>query len=112
MKLEVEKHRSYKVQFEQMMKIWEGKISGVSKSMDNAKRLLKRTQPLRGVVKHTRKMNLYLQAKNIALKDQVEDLQEQLDMIQVELEKKGPRMRVVEELMGQPIVNEEESPKD
>ena len=74
LKLEAEKHRFEKVEFDQMMKKWDSKLSSVSKSMDNSKRLLKRTQPFRLVVKHTKKMKLHLQAKNKALKDQVEDL--------------------------------------
>lgn len=95
-----------------MMKKWDSQLSSVSNSMDNVKRLMKRTQPLRLVVKHTKKMNLHLIAENRSLKGQVEDLQEQLDLIQDELEKKGLRMEVVEEPIGQPIVNEDETPKD
>lgn len=112
LKLEAKKHRCEKDEFDRMIKKWDSKISSVSKSMDNAKRMLKRTQPLRLVVKDTRKMNLHLQAENISLKFQVEDLQEQLDLIQEELEKKGLRMKVVEEPIGQPIMNEDETPKD
>ena len=57
-------------------------------------------------------MNLHLQSKNITLKDQVEDLQEQLDLIQVELENKGLKMKVVEEPISQLIINEGEIPQE
>ena len=57
-------------------------------------------------------MNLNLQAKNISLQNEVEDLQEQMDMIQDELEKKGLKMKGIEEPKGQPIFNEDETPKD
>ena len=55
---------------------------------------------------------MHLQSKKRALKDQVEDLQEQLDLIQIELEKKGLMMTVVEEPISQLIVNVEEIPKE
>ena len=35
-----------------------------------------------------------------------------MDMIQDELEKKGLKMKLIEEPEGQPIVNEDETPKD
>jgi len=47
----------------------------------------------------------------MTLKDQVKDLQEQLDLIKEELEKKGLKMIVVEEPIAQLIVNEEEKPQ-
>ena len=42
----------------------------------------------------------------------MEEPQEQMDMIQDDLEMKGLKMKVIEEPEGQPIVNEDETPKD
>ena len=53
-----------------------------------------------------------LKSKNRALKYQVDYLQEQLDLIHVELEKKGLKMTVVEEPISQLIVNQEETPQE
>ena len=64
---------------------------------------------MRGEVKHNRKINLYLQSKNRTLKDQVKDLQEQLELIHEELEKKGLKMTLVEKPIAQLIINEEET---
>lgn len=55
--LEAEKHRSEKNEFDQMMKKWDKQLLNVSESMSNAKNLLKRTQHLRLIAKHTRRMN-------------------------------------------------------
>ena len=74
--------------------------------------LIKWTQPLRGEVKYIKKIKFHLQTKNMALKDNVQDLQEQLDLIHVELEKKGLKMTMVEEPFSQLIVNEEETPQE
>ena len=90
-----------------MRKIWEERVTSVSKTLDNTEKLIKWTQPLRGEVKHIKWIILQFQSKNRALKDQVEDIQEQLDLIQMELEKKGLKMTVVEEPISQLIVNEE-----
>ena len=60
-------------------------------------------------MKHNRKINLYLQSKNRTLKDQVKDLQEQLELIHEELEKKGLKMTLVEKPIAQLIINEEET---
>ena len=46
LKLEAEKHRFEKGEFEQMMKKWDKQLSSVSKYIDNAKRLMKMTKPL------------------------------------------------------------------
>ena len=97
-KQEVKKHGIEKVHFEKMRKIWEDQVISVSKTLDNIKKLMKCNQTLtRGEVKHVRRMNLHLQSINRALKEKLEDLQEQLDLIHVELEKKGLKMTVVEE---------------
>ena len=56
-------------------------------------------------------MNLHLKYKNRKLKDQVKYLQEQLELIHEEMEKKGLKMTVVEELTAQLIINEEETPQ-
>ena len=93
-----------------MRKIWEYQLTSVSKTLENTKKLIKWTQPLRGEVKHIKKVNLHLQSKNRTLKDQVKDLQEQLELIHEELEKKGLRMTVVEEHIAQLIINEDETP--
>ena len=69
LKLEAEKHRSEKIEFDQMMKKWDNQLSSVSESMSNAKRLLKRTQPLRIVAKHTKNMIMHLQAKKRSLQN-------------------------------------------
>ena len=74
------------------------------------KKMIKWTQPLRREVKHIKKVNLRLQSKNRTLKDQFKDLQEQLELIYEELEKKGLNMTVVEEPIAQLIINEEETP--
>ena len=95
-----------------MRKIWEDQVTSVSKTLENTERLIKWTQPLRGEVKHIKKIKLHLQSKNRALKDKVQDLQEKLDLIHEELEKKGLKMTVVEEPISQMIVNEEETPQE
>ena len=110
--LEEKKHRAEKVQFEQIRKIWEEQVTCVSKNLENIENLMKWTHPLRGEFKHVRRMNSHLESKNGSLKDKVEDLQEQLDLIQMELEKKGLKMTVVEETISQLIVNKEEIPKE
>ena len=46
------------------------------------------------------------------MKDQVKDLQEQLELIHEELEKKGLKMTVVEEPIAQLIINEKETPQE
>lgn len=74
LKQEAKKHIAEKVQFEQMRKIWEDQITSVSKTLDNTKKLIKWAQPLRGEVKHIKRVNLHLQSKNRALKDKVQDL--------------------------------------
>ena len=80
--------------------------------MDNTEKLIKCNQTLRGEVKHIRKMILHLQSKNRTLKVQVKDLQEQLELIHENLEKKGLKMTVVEEPIAQLIINEEETPQE
>ena len=47
LKLEAKKHRVEKVQFEQMRKIWEEQVTSVSKTLENTKKSMKWTQPLR-----------------------------------------------------------------
>ena len=47
----------------------------------------------------------------MTLKGKVKDLQEQLELIHEELEKKGLKMTVVEKPIAQLIINEEETPK-
>ena len=71
-----------------MRKIWDDQVTSVSKTLDNTEKLIKWTQPLRGEVKHIKKINLHLKSKNRALKDKVKDLEDKLDLIHVELEKK------------------------
>jgi len=94
-----------------MKEIWEEQVISVSKTLDNTQKLIKWTHPLRGEVKHIKKMNLYLKCKNRTLKYQVKDLQEQLELIHEELEKKGLKMTVVDEPIAQLIINEEETPQ-
>ena len=105
MRKEAKKHRVERVQFEQMRKIWEDQVTSVSKTLENTKKLIKWTQPLRREVKHIKKVKLNLQSKNRKLKQKVKDLQEQLDLIHEELEKKGLKMTVVEETIAQLIIN-------
>ena len=112
MKKEAKKHRAEKVQFKQMRKIWEDQVTSVSKTLDNTEKLIKWTQPLRGEVKHIKKVNIHLQAKNMTLKDQVKYLDQQLELIHEELEKKGLKMTVVDEPISQLIINEEETPQE
>ena len=95
-----------------MRKIWEDQVTSVSNTLENTEKLINWTQPLRREVKHIKKINLHLQSKNRALKDKVQDRQEQLDLIHVEMEKKGLKMTVVEEPISQLIVNEEETPQE
>lgn len=109
---EAKKHRAERVQFEQMRKIWEDQVRSVSNTLENKKKLRKWTQPLIREFKHIKKVNLNLQSKNKTLKDQVKDLQEQLDLIHEELENKGLKMTVVEEPIAQLIINEEETPQE
>ena len=52
-----------------------------------------------------------MQSKNRILKYQFKDLQEHLDLIHEELEKKVLKMTVVEEPIAQLIINEEETPQ-
>ena len=52
-----------------------------------------------------------MRATNKSLKDQVNDLREQLEMIHDEMQRKGIKMTVIEESLSQPIVNEEEMPQ-
>ena len=85
-------HNVQKVHFEKMKEVWEEQVNSVSKTLDNTHKLIKWTQPLRGEVRHIRKMNLHLKSRNIKLKDQVKYLQEQLELIHEELEKKGLKM--------------------
>ena len=112
LKQEARNHRDEKVQFEKMRKIWEDQVTSVSKTLDNTKKLIKWNQPLRKEVKQIKKVNLHLQSKNRTLKDQVKDLQEQLELIHEEIEKKGLKMTVVEEPIAQLIINEEETPQE
>ena len=112
LKQEAKKHKDEKVQFEQMRKIWEDQVTSVSKTQDNTEKLIKWTQPLRGEVKHIKKINLHLQSNKRALKDKVQDLEKQLELIHEEVEKKGLKMTVVEEPISQLIVNEEETPQE
>ena len=57
-------------------------------------------------------MNLHWKYTNRKLKDQVKDLQEQIELIHEDMERKGLKMTVVEEPILQPIINEEETPQD
>ena len=75
LKKEAKKHRAKRIQFEQMSKIWEDQVTSVSKTLDNSEKLIMWTQPLRGEVKHIKKVNLHLKAKNRTEKDQVNDLE-------------------------------------
>ena len=99
------------MQFEEMKEIWEDQFTSVSKTLDNTEKLIKWTKPLRGELKHIRKMSLHLQSKNMTLKYQVKDLQEQLELIHEELEKKGLKMTMVVEHIAQMIINREETPQ-
>ena len=56
LKQEAKKHRVEKVQFEKMRKIWEDQVTSVSKTLDNTKKLIKWTHPLRGEVKQIKKI--------------------------------------------------------
>ena len=56
-------------------------------------------------------MNKNLKATNQKLKYQVKDLEEQLELIHEELEKKGFKMTIVEEPIAQLIINKEETPQ-
>ena len=82
------------------------------KTLSKGKKMLKRNLPLRRVVKITRKRNLSLHSERKILKGHVKELEDQMDMIQDELQKRGLKMKVVEEPKGQAIVNEDEAPKD
>ena len=110
-KKEAWKHNFQKVQFEKMKEIWEEQVNSVSKTLDDTQQLIKWTMPLRKEVKHVRRMNLHQKYSNRKLKDQVKDLQEKLELIHEELEKKGLKMTVVEEAITQLIINEEETPQ-
>ena len=75
-------------------------LNQYDESLTNAKKLLKRTFPLRRVMKHTRKRNLWLQAERRKLKGQVKDLEEHLEMIQAKLKKKGLKITIINEPEG------------
>ena len=96
LKKEARKHKVQKVHFKKMEEIYEDQVTSVSNTLENTKKLIKWTKPLRGEVKHIRKMNLHLQSKKKTLKDQFKDLQGQLELIHEELEKKGLKMTMVE----------------
>ena len=106
LKLEAKKHRFEKMEFNQIMDKWDTELSVFSRSMSDAKRLLKRTQPLRLLAKHTRKMNLHLQAEKRSLQNQVKYLQEKMGMIQDELKKRGLNITVINEHKDTPASNE------
>ena len=95
-----------------MKDIWEEQVDSVSKTLGNTQQFIKWTIPLRKEVKHVRRINIRLKATNRKLKYQVKDLQEQLELIHEDLEKKGLKMTVVEEPISQLIINEEETPQE
>ena len=97
------------VDFEKEMK---EHLDKYDKTLSNANKTLKRSLPLRRVVKNTRKRNLWLQSERKNLKGQVKELEDQMDMIQEELNKRGLKIRLVDEPEVQPIVAEDEVPKD
>ena len=97
LKLDAEKHKTEIISFDQMMDKWNIELSIFKGSISDAKRLLKRTQPLRVLAKHTRKRNMHFQAERRSLKNQVKDLQEQMEMIQAELKKRGLKITVINE---------------
>ena len=111
MKREARKHFVAKIQFEKMKGIQEEQVDTISKTLDNTQQLIKWTIPVRKEEKHVRRMNTHLKATNRRLRNQVKDLQEKLELIHDELHNKGLKMTMLEEPIGQPIINEEEMPK-
>ena len=87
-------------------------LSQYDQSLTNAKNLLKRALPLRRVMKHTRKINLWLHSKRKKLKGKVKELEDQMEMIQVELKKRGLKIKVINEPEEmQPSTAKDEVPK-
>ena len=72
-------------------------LNQYDESLTNAKRLLKRTLPLRRVMKNTIKRNLWLQSERKNLEGQVKELEDQMEMIQEELKKRGLKIKVINE---------------
>ena len=72
-------------------------LNQYDESLTNAKNLLKRTLPLRRVMKHTRKRKFWLQFEKKKLKSQVKELEDQMDMIESELKKRGLKIKVINE---------------
>ena len=70
-------------------------LSQYDESLTNAKKLLKMTLPLRRVMKHTRNRNIWLQSERKKLKSQVKELEDQMEMIQSELKKRGLKMIMI-----------------
>ena len=74
------------------------KLNQYDQSLTNAKKLLKRTLPLRRVMKQNKKRNLWLQSERKKLKGKVKELEDQMEMIQKELKKRGLKIKVINEL--------------
>ena len=56
-------------------------------SIAKAKNLLKRTHPLRIIVSHIRRRNLYLQVERRSLQRQVKELKEEMELMKTESKK-------------------------
>ena len=88
-----------------MKEVWEGQVDSISETLDNTEQLFKWTIPAIKEAKFVRIINTHLRATNKRIKDQVKDLQEQLELIHDELQSKGIKMTVIEEPIGQPSAN-------
>ena len=64
-------------------------VTHFEKTIGKAKKLLKKSQPLRIMMTHTRQRNLWLQAQSKSLQRQVKELKVNMEMMKIELEKKG-----------------------
>ena len=63
-------------------------VTHFEKSIGKAKNLLKKSQPLRIMMTHTRQRDLWLQAERKILQRQIKELKENMEMMKTELEKK------------------------
>ena len=73
--LELEEAKLERKMVEEFKEKFNEKISHYDEALTNAKKLLKRTLPLRRVMKHTRKRNIWLQEERKKLKSKVKELE-------------------------------------
>ena len=72
-------------------------VTHFENSIGKAKNMLKRTQPLRIMMSHTRKRNLWLQSERRILQRQVKELKEYMELMKTKSEKKYLERGTMEE---------------